>query len=210
MIICINNNLRNKLIRSKRGFSLPELLIGSSLGLMLLMAVMSVDVFAKRNYVASSDFSDLGSSARNAMDWISKDIRSASQILLTQTYVGGTNYQTGDSEIVLQIPSITSTGDILSNNSDIVIYSSKAQANQLRRILVVNAGMRPALGPIVVTNFLKTLSFSSGGQSFSSLIAANQLSTKNKVEVSITLEKQSVQKQMVSQDIKSEIRLRNK
>jgi len=63
-------------IRSS-GFTLIEMLVGVSLGLLILAGVGSVYIFSAKSFISMSNYSDLSSKNRHASDIVSRDIRAA-------------------------------------------------------------------------------------------------------------------------------------
>ncbi|MEW5973560.1 MAG: PilW family protein [Pseudomonadota bacterium] len=65
---------------SARGFSLVELMIGMTLGLILLLGVTSVLISNQRTYATEDNLSRVQESARQAYDFIARDVRMAGYI----------------------------------------------------------------------------------------------------------------------------------
>jgi prepilin-type N-terminal cleavage/methylation domain-containing protein len=198
--------MRNEMLeRNKKGFSLIEMLIAISIGLLLLTAVFSIDIFAKKNYIISSAFMEAHGGVRNAMDWIVKDIRWAKQIMASKT-IGSTVYTTGDHELILEVPSLDSSGDIIDNAYDYIIYHiNSADPEKLERIVSANG---PGRGneTRVVTSCLNTMSLSSGGMGLSSI---GSLSTIKTISVTLNTAKPTVQNGSLNENLKSIVELRN-
>lgn len=59
----------------RRGFTLVELMVALSLGLLLATAVLSLSYFTSRSFAAMTNYSDLALSSRMALDKMARDIR---------------------------------------------------------------------------------------------------------------------------------------
>lgn len=67
-------------MRSQRGFSLVELMVALTLGLLLIGAVSAIFVGARNGYVTSSGISSQSDSARFSTDFLARALRSAGYI----------------------------------------------------------------------------------------------------------------------------------
>jgi prepilin-type N-terminal cleavage/methylation domain-containing protein len=84
--------------RRSSGFTLAELLVATSIALILLLFASSFYVFSLRSFASMANYMDLSRQSRNASDLISRDLRSAlsvqsllnNQLVLNQP--GGPNY----------------------------------------------------------------------------------------------------------------------
>src|SRR5258706_11517022 len=66
--------------RRQGGFTLVELMVGVTLGSLLLIGVASLYLFSAKSFVAMTNYVDLNSRNRRANDWLSRDIRSATSV----------------------------------------------------------------------------------------------------------------------------------
>jgi prepilin-type N-terminal cleavage/methylation domain-containing protein len=73
MVCRITCTERRRKIR--QAFTLVELMVSSSLGLVLATAIISLSYFTSRSFAAMSNYTDLALSGRMALDKISRDIR---------------------------------------------------------------------------------------------------------------------------------------
>src|SRR5690242_9976175 len=67
------------------GFTLPEILIASSAGLIVLAAVGFMSIYASRSSIAVINYTDLEAKSRYALDVISRELRQASGVLNYQS-----------------------------------------------------------------------------------------------------------------------------
>jgi len=102
-----------------RGFTLLELSV--SIGIAALMFFMLGAVFiAQGRYLAIENaIADTQYNAFQALDTVGLFTASAKQVVASQT-INGTAYTTGTSTVVLQLPSINSSGDIVVGSYDYV------------------------------------------------------------------------------------------
>jgi len=75
--------LTDRSVRS--GFTLIEMLVGVSLGLLILAGVGSVYIFSAKSFISMSNYSDLSGKNRHASDVVSRDIRAALNVASATT-----------------------------------------------------------------------------------------------------------------------------
>lgn len=94
-----------KLTNHKRdchGFTLVEMMVGVSIGCLLLAALATLYLFSLRSFAAMANYSDLNEKSRYASDIISRDIRSSPKVIsatpnqLVLDEPGGTTTNTYD------------------------------------------------------------------------------------------------------------------
>lgn len=64
--------------RLRRGFTLVELMVSASLGVVVMAAVMSAFLFIGRTSIMLRNYADLETQARNAMETFAQDVRMSS------------------------------------------------------------------------------------------------------------------------------------
>ena len=87
--------------RSKRGFTLMEVLITAGLSTIVLAAMVSVTFFAARSFKAIGNYRDLNQASRFTLDTMGRDVRNAAgltryttnSITLTNSDFTGFSYQ---------------------------------------------------------------------------------------------------------------------
>jgi prepilin-type N-terminal cleavage/methylation domain-containing protein len=67
--------------RDSHGFTLVEMMVGVSIGCLLLAALATLYVFSMRSFAAMANYSELNQSSRYASDIISRDIRSCAKVI---------------------------------------------------------------------------------------------------------------------------------
>lgn len=120
-------NIRTK----QRGFTLPEVVIVIFLFAILLLALMNIFEWQQKVYnFEQADILATGS-ARVAMNNMTMMIAQGINVVETRN-VGGVDYTTGASTVIVKIPSYDSSGNILANTYDYVIYHlSSGKLNQI-------------------------------------------------------------------------------
>lgn len=107
---------------NEKGLTLVEVLISSSIaalvgGLLIMIMVNSTGLF----YEESSKVS-MGLNTNEALAQVRKSIKESSAIL--PSYVAGSvTYTSGESTIVLKVPSLDSSGNIISSTFDYFVFS---------------------------------------------------------------------------------------
>src|SRR2546430_5262016 len=90
-------------LKSRRaGFTLVELMVGTTLGSLLLVGVASLYLFSTKSFVSMTNYADLNRRSREASDILSRDIRSAA-------VVSSATSTATNSQLVLHFPQ----GDIV-------------------------------------------------------------------------------------------------
>jgi prepilin-type N-terminal cleavage/methylation domain-containing protein len=85
-----------------RGFTLVEMMVAVAVGCLLLAALATLYVFSMRSFAAMANYSDLNQKSRYASDIVSRDIRSALNVI---SATPGTDAAT---QVVLNEPDDTS------------------------------------------------------------------------------------------------------
>jgi prepilin-type N-terminal cleavage/methylation domain-containing protein len=67
--------------RSRRGFTLVELLVAIALGSLALVTTMSLSLYSLRSFAALTNYVDLDNLSRNALDHMTREIRQADRVL---------------------------------------------------------------------------------------------------------------------------------
>lgn len=105
-----------------RGMTLIELLIVIAISAIVLIALLSLYVGGMKYFYNQNSRADTIEESRMPMAWVSRDIREASQVFNgTLTAYNGSSYTTGETCIVLEVPSLDETGN-LSATLDYIIY----------------------------------------------------------------------------------------
>ena len=191
---------------NKKATTLLEILLASSLGVLLMGGVYSLQLLSERNYRTSSAVIEVLNEAYRGLEELERQTRTASEIVSTHT-VGATVYTTGANTMVLKLVSIDINGNIIPNTYDYIIFHPEAgNASRLMETIDANAGKRVDQDRLVIDD-LGTVAFSSGGVS---LAAIPILSAVNQVDIALTLYKNFGEPVTQNLDIKSSVRMRNR
>lgn len=108
-------------LQDQKAFTLLEVII--SVGIFVLLSISMVDlIIGTDNLLRSQQVTiDVIGSASEAMSDIQTMATQATQVAASHSF-SGTTYTTSTSTLVLQLPSITSTGSIVSGQYDYVTY----------------------------------------------------------------------------------------
>jgi prepilin-type N-terminal cleavage/methylation domain-containing protein len=66
---------------SRRAFTLVELLVAIAIGSILLIAVMSLTLYSARSFAALTNYVDLDNHSRNALDYVTREVRQADRVM---------------------------------------------------------------------------------------------------------------------------------
>jgi Tfp pilus assembly protein PilW len=70
---------------ARRGFSLVELLVSLGVGFLLMNAVAAFSLYTSRTFASMSNYIDLESASRNALDLLTRDVRQVRALSSFQT-----------------------------------------------------------------------------------------------------------------------------
>lgn len=186
--------------------SLVELMFVAVIGLIVLGMMMILYVGGHHNMTLGVASAEINSDARLAMDRMLRDLRWATQLEASRS-ISGTNYVTGNNEMVIKIPSIDANNKVISNTYDYVVYAlDSSDPRQLRKIVDPNvASSRGSLNQTIANN-INSFSLSSGGTPLGSI---GSLSTVTAVEITINVNKTPLSNKPVSETLASVGELRN-
>lgn len=146
--------------KNLKGLTLIELLVVASVGavagtLLIFSMVSSNDVFFRETGRVQE-----GLSLNDALNVISKDIKSAAKVSSSYPESGQIQHQTSKEVLVLKIPSIDATGGIIKDTYDyIVIYKDASNPlNFLRKVFPTSPSQRGSEENVLLKN-LKVISF---------------------------------------------------
>ena len=194
-----------KQLKRRDGFTLVEVLIAATLTTIVLGMALTMYISQQRNFLVGNEYIDIHQDARLAMDWLANDIRWG--IAVESSYGG---YSTSNSCIVLKVPSIDSSGDVVDINSDFdyIIYRlAGSNPASLKRRVYPKTGVssRPSEDRLIAEN-IGSLTFSYGGTGLSSI---GDLTTVTEIESSlVTLG--TVGDVNLSDRLETRVKLRNK
>jgi len=191
--------------KKNKGFTLIELQVASFVSMVVLLAILTLYVFALRSFTTGDALLDVYANSRNAIGWMMKDIRCAKQVIASHGA-----YTTTDSSIVLMVPSIDSSGNVISPCYDYITY--RLQGSDMYRIVEKDPASARLAENRIIAKYCSSLVFSSGGNTLSSI---GNLSTINTVAIYLPLNKATISLaggNIINQSITptTTVRLRNK
>ena len=196
---------------NEAGFSFAEFIVSMGLGVIVMSAVFSLDVLAKQSFTVNSGALDIHAGARNAMDWLTRDIRWASQVVSSKV-IGGTTYASATNELVLEMPSIDVNGDIIEGTSDFVAYRviTSGSNKKLQRVVLLGTGSYRNANTRDLTLYLDAttpITLYSGGTAVTSVA---DKSTVSQLQVTLNAKKKTISNSNVIETLASVVELRNK
>lgn len=132
--------------------------------LMIISAVIIVaHIGCQRSFITGIELVSLQSQSRQALHWLRRDLKWASSVLNSRQ-IDSVTYTTANNELVLAVPSIDSSGDIIPGSVDYVVYHlNSTDTSVLERIVGAGALSARPSGVHVVARDVSAIIFSSGG-----------------------------------------------
>ena len=162
-------------IRSKinnRGITLIETMIGLAISALLVVILSYCLVIVLRLNEAQKTISALTSSTDRGIYRISSSIQQSSQIL-SSAVISGTTFTTSSSVLVLKIPTVNSSGQIISGSYDTVVYRrNPSDLSELQEITDAEAGSARFDGTHLIARFVTNLLFRYNNSDYSSASTA--------------------------------------
>ncbi|MFZ3044085.1 MAG: type II secretion system protein [Minisyncoccia bacterium] len=140
----------------KRGFTLIETLIVIGISVVSLIALVNLFLTFNSIYGYEQAFVATAGSASSAMNAFEAAVLPASQVLVSHDF-SGTTYSSGATTLVLSIPSVDGSGNVIAGTEDYVVFYLSA-ASLYRRTLPGAGSVRTA-GIKTLSTTLHTLSF---------------------------------------------------
>lgn len=161
---------RNKI--DNRGITLIETMIGLAISALLVVILSYCLVIVLRLDEAQKTVSALISSNDRGLYRISSSIQQSSQILASAV-ISGTTYTTSSEALVLKIPSVNSSGQIISGSYDTVIYRrNPSNLSELQEITDAQAGSTRFDGTHLIARFVTNLLFRYNNSNYPSATTA--------------------------------------
>ncbi len=180
--------------RSNQGFSIVELLIVLGLFAILAFFLSYIGIFNFQAYNSQTAELTIASDARTALDDIDNYTRQANRVISSYS-----SYTTNSKTLILQIPSIDSSGQVINNTYDIVVFYLTG-SDLFRRVF-------PAQGSSRLSS-IKNLANGVDANSFSFSYDNADYSLVKEVTTSLTIVK-NAGTQVKSITISSQSKLRN-
>ena len=157
---------------NNRGITLIETMIGLAISALLVVILSYCLVIVLRLNEAQKTVSALTSSTDRGIYRISSSIQQSSQIL-SSAVIFGTTHTTSSSALVLKIPTVNSSGQIISGSYDTVVYRrNPSDLSELQEITDAEAGSARFDGTHIIARFVTNLLFRSNNSDYSSASTA--------------------------------------
>ncbi|HLD62176.1 MAG TPA: prepilin-type N-terminal cleavage/methylation domain-containing protein [Patescibacteria group bacterium] len=157
---------------NNRGITLIETIIGLTISALLVVILSYCLIIVLRLNEAQKTVSALTSSTDRGIYRISSSIQQSSQIL-SSAVIFGTTHTTSSSALVLKIPTVNSSGQIISGSYDTVVYRrNPSDLSELQEITDAEAGSARFDGTHIIARFVTNLLFRYNNSDYSSASTA--------------------------------------
>lgn len=144
---------------NNRGITLIETMIGLAISALLVVILSYCLIIVLRLNEAQKTISALTTSTDRGIYRISSSIQQSSQIL-TSAVISGTTYTTSSTVLVLKIPTVNSSGQIISGSYDTIVYRrNPSDLSELQEITDAEAGSQRFDGTHLIARFVTNLLF---------------------------------------------------
>lgn len=192
----------------KNGFSLLELLITMAVLGIISVVLTSIYIDTNKTFKIQKSQTLLQTESRNSLDFIDTWTRRASTIMTSYTTADLTVYTTSSTVLVLQVPSIDASQNILSNKYDYFVYKANVSSPMnLEERIYADASSARATSTKNLDQHLSSITFSYYDSS-NNLLAAN-FDTASIIKTTITSE-EVVSGKTNTVTVDSESKIRNK
>ncbi|MFB0565572.1 MAG: prepilin-type N-terminal cleavage/methylation domain-containing protein [Candidatus Aminicenantaceae bacterium] len=202
---CKNHRRFSKIRFKPKGITLIEFLVATAIGVIILIGILTLYSTGQRYLINGGIRADVLHDGRYVLEWLSRDIKEAIQIIQSWDV-----YSTTSDSLVLEIPSINSSGFIvdIENDFDYIIYRQKPQfAHKLERIVDAKDGVSSRVDSSrIIANRISSFVLSSEGVEFSS---TSDFSTVSYIDISLTTRKTYIGR-LFEETLNTVVKLRNK
>jgi Tfp pilus assembly protein PilW len=181
---------------NKLGFSLIETIIASAIMILALGAFSVLYINFSKSYSRQQTEISIGDSARAVAKEIQSAALQANHIIASYTF-SGTLYSTDQHTVVLEIPSIDGSGNIVSGKHDYAVFYQTGK--NLNKIFEADAASSRSSSQSQLSDAVSTLTFTYNNP---------DLSLASKIDTNLQMQTIS-RGQTVSYDLHQEIYLRN-
>ncbi len=148
-----------------RAFTIIEILVVLFIAALCSISVVAIYSNYMGVYAQQQVYIDLAQSTSATVSSVDTFARQADSIVSSYVY-SGTTYTTGSTTVVFEVPSINSSGDIISSTYDyVVIY---ATSTSIYRIISAGSGSSRTTGTVALADNVSNLSLTYDNASLSS------------------------------------------
>ncbi len=180
-----------------RGFTLIETFIVIALSTIAMVALTNLFLIFNSVYGYQQAFMAAAGSAGGAMNAFEAAVLPADQVLASHTF-GGTTYSSSANTLVLSLPAVDSSGNIIAGTEDYVAFYSSS--TNLYRLTAAGAGSSRISGQKQLSTTLSSITFTYDNADFTKV---------TNVTADITTQSQFKQ-QTVQGHLNEQLYLRNK
>lgn len=182
---------------NKSGFSFIEAIFASAILAFVLVAFVVLYINFFKFYNRQQAEMKIGDSARNAVKELQSSALQANKIVASHSF-SGTAYNTDQDTLVLEIPSIDGSGNVISGKYDYVVFYKTGE--NLYKLMEADAASSRASSLKQLSESVVALTFTCNNP---------DLAIANKIDADIQLQT-SFDGQTISYHLYQEIYLRNK
>lgn len=184
------------LSKKTKGFSLVETIIVLALVVIVLYVLVSMFLGYSKTYSYIEAGFEVSGSAATAVEDISSAVRQSSGVLSSRTF-SGTNYTTNSTTLVLEVPTVNSSGSIVSSTYDYILFYRSG--TDLYRVIDANGSSARTSGTKKLSNVVQSITFT-----------YDAVTVTDATKVSIDLETaKAVKEQSYNQRVRNQVYLRN-
>jgi type II secretory pathway pseudopilin PulG len=165
-----------KNISEKKGFSLVEAIFAAAILIFVLGVFAAIYMNFTKFYGRQQAQINMGNSAREAAKELQSAALQADQIAVSHNF-SGTTYVTDQDTLVLEIPSIDGSGNVVSGEHDYIVFYTNG--NGLYRLVEAGAASSRSSGLNEISDLVSAIMFTYNN--------AN-LSLANKIDVDIQMQ----------------------
>lgn len=153
----------------RRGFTLIEVVITVALSLVLVLAVAQLYLVYGRSILSEQSSIDVMLGGGSIVDTVQAAGLQADHIVASHTFAG-TNYNSGPTTILFELPAVDASGSIIANTYDYVgVYAS---GTEVYRVIDAASGSTRASGSKRLTGVLNALLFTYDNANFPAVTSA--------------------------------------
>lgn len=143
----------------KHGFTLLETVIYFTLGALIMIVITQVFVSQTRFGERQTRQSDITRSATSGIEILKIHIQSAKTVVASRTF-GGILYTSSSDSLILELPTIDSSGNLISGSSDYVVFFRDPLNTALLKITTEAAvGSARSSNTKIVSAFVNSVEF---------------------------------------------------
>ena len=180
----------------KNGFTFVELVVTLGISTLALIGLVNLFLVFNSVYGYQQILLATAGSAGAAMSTIEDSVLPASHVLTSHTF-SGTTYASGTSTLILELPAVDSSGNIVSDTKDYVAFSSST--TMLYRLTQASINSVRISGLKQLSTTLQSLTFTYNDNDFTKV-----------TQVTVDLQTQAQFKEQTAQStLHEQMRLRN-